>query len=303
MIAVAGSTGFLGSAVMNELSNAGIVALGIARNSTLPPASHHQIAQVDLAHDVDRLQRELDRFRVTCLIHLALVSKPTFDHSPALAASGVEAIDHTLIEACRRSSTLQTIILASSAAVYGDRHPQGYRIPESGELAPGSIYGQIKLAQEKRWCSAALIQRLVTARVFNLIGPGEPTSYVCSAISHNLTKLKDGDALPIRSSASTRDFCDVRDVSRALIAIASLGADAPATVNICSGVPTTIAQLADIVVRVSGRNVRVTPDNAGAESRSLGDPGLLRSTTKWRQQLDLEQSASSVWRERSQAPV
>lgn len=297
MIAVTGASGFLGTALLREMTSAGKTGLGVARRMPTAATSQH-FAELDLAHDTAGLRTKLDEAGATVLMHLALVPKSAFDVSPELAHAGVEQLDRTVIEACRESRTLQTIVLVSSAAVYGDHHPAGFRISEDTQPAPGAAYGRIKLAQEERWRSAKLPCPLVITRVFNLIGPGEPTSFVSSAVAERLAKLSDGDTLSIRSSESTRDFCDVRDVASALLAVGELG-DAVPTINICSGEGTDIRTLTRMMVDASGRRIALAPDNAGKESRSVGSPDLLHSRTGWRRRFSLEQSISDVWAEHS----
>ena len=302
MIAVTGASGFLGTAVLNELTSAAKPGLAVARRMPAG-ATPQRFAQLDLAHDTAGLRAELEEAGATALVHLALVPKTLFDLSPEMAQSGVEQLDRTVIEACRQSRSLRTIVLVSSAAVYGDHHPAGFRISENTRPAPGAAYGRIKLTQEERWRLAKLPCPLVIVRVFNLIGPGEPTSFVSSAVAERLAKLSDGDALPIRSSESTRDFCDVRDVASALLGVAELGAPAPSTINICSGEGTDIRTLTQMMVDASGRRIALAPDNAGKESRSVGNPDLLRSLTGWRRGFSLEQSIAVVWSEHSRRPT
>jgi nucleoside-diphosphate-sugar epimerase len=186
-------------------------------------------------------------------------------------------------------------VVVSSAAVYGDRAPARARFEERAAPAPGNAYGRAKLEQEQRWRAALPAERLLVARLFNLTGPGEPPTQAARAFADRLRAAAPGETVGVRQSESLRDFLDVRDAGDALAEL--VGAGVGGTVNVCSGVPVSVADLAARMVRVSGLGVRLDLDGQGGESRSVGDPGELERRVAWRPRRGLDDSLSAIWAE------
>lgn len=184
----------------------------------------------------------------------------------------------TVFEAAR--ARRRPVVYASSAAVYGDQR----RLPLDETLMPLPLtaYGADKLGSELHGRVAALIHGVpnVGLRFFNVFGPGQPAdspySGVISIFAHRLAR---GVPLTLHGSGEqTRDFIHVGDVVRALrLAMDRClgGGDATALVcNVCSGVPTSIADLAERLMAVAGRRVPLEhrPPRLGDVPQSLGDP-------------------------------
>jgi nucleoside-diphosphate-sugar epimerase len=134
------------------------------------------------------------------------------------------------------------------------------------------------------------------ARVFNLVGPQEPTTLVCAAFAQRLAATQPGKQdLEIRNSESVRDFVDVRDVADALARLT----DAPEGVyNIATGAPRVIVDIARMLVDIAAADVRLRPDGRGGDSFSVGSADRLRDATGWTPRYTLEQSLQSVWDDR-----
>jgi len=294
VIFVTGASGFLGTAVLAEIALSGRIAVGIARRAPSAESPHH-LREIDLSLASDALAKDMEAFGATTLIHLALVSRPSFDTAPGLAESRTELIDRFVISACKQSSSLRRVIMVSSSAVYGALAPGQQVFSEARAPAPNSHYGRSKLAQEQRWESANLPQPVVVARVFNITGPGEPPTLVCGAIAERLSKSGHGSQLPLRNSESVRDFSDVRDAAGALLGIADMEGMPPSRVNVCSGKGITISDLARMIIKASGREVTLAADGSGSESRSVGNPQVLTEQIGWRHRFSLQESASAVW--------
>jgi len=174
------------------------------------------------------------------------------------------------------------IILASSRAVYGEgayrcrdcglvyppaRSEEMFRLaewqprcpscerqieaaatPEEAKTAPASIYAATKLAQEGlvRVAAGALGIPAVIYRFQNVYGEGQslknPYTGILSIFSN---QLRMGKTIHLyEDGQESRDFVHVSDVARAVVAgLASDGADG-ATLNVGSGEPTSVEQVA-----------------------------------------------------------
>lgn len=97
-------------------------------------------------------------------------------------------------------------------------------------------------------------------RLFYLYGEGEDERRLMPFLRG---KLQAGEAAELTSGQQIRDYLDVRDAGR-MIADAALGA-AQGPINICSGIPVTIRQLAEQIADEYGRRdllrFGVRPDN------------------------------------------
>jgi dTDP-L-rhamnose 4-epimerase len=192
---------------------------------------------------------------------------------------GTAALLHFLANHKHR---VKKIILASSRSVYGEgayhcnrcglvypptRSEEMFRLaewqpkcpschgaiaaaatPEEAKIAPASIYAATKLAQEDlvRVASRALGIPAVIFRLQNVYGEGQslknPYTGILSIFSNQLRLGK-----PIQlyeDGEESRDFVHVSDVARAVgLALASDRADGT-TLNVGSGRPTSVAQVA-----------------------------------------------------------
>jgi dTDP-L-rhamnose 4-epimerase len=123
--------------------------------------------------------------------------------------------------------------------------------PETAKPAPASIYAATKLAQEDlvRVGAGALGIPFVVFRFQNVYGEGQslknPYTGILSIFS---TQLRRGKTIHLyEDGQESRDFVHVSDVARAVLAsLASERADGQ-TLNVGSGQPTTVEQVARLL--------------------------------------------------------
>jgi nucleoside-diphosphate-sugar epimerase len=153
-ILVTGGSGFLGSHVIEQLSQAGRGVRALVRKSsdtkflrTLP-----NVELFDGAVD-DRASLERAVAGVEAVVHSAgLVKARSLEEFMRVNARGTEH----LLEACLpHKATLKRFVLVSSIAVGGPSDAQGNPVPLDSEPRPVTDYGRSKLAAEK----AALAQK------------------------------------------------------------------------------------------------------------------------------------------------
>jgi GDP-4-dehydro-6-deoxy-D-mannose reductase len=288
----------VGNAIVAACNFRKLPVVGIVRERL--PSVSGETRRVDLSQDVTGMIAAIRELHATVLIHCAFSERPMFETDPERAASEAEAIDRTVIAACR-SGQLQRVVLVSSSAIYGLQRKGERWLSESRDPAPSANYGRAKLAQEKRFQDGVTDTSLIIAREFNVTGPGEPTTNVAGALAARLAKLSSGDRLPLRSSESVRDFSDIRDAAGAILRIATAEETLPRIVNVCSGVGTRVADYARMIVAASGKGVTLEPDRLGADSVSVGDPSVLTSTTGWQNKFTLTESAAAVWKTAAEA--
>jgi UDP-glucose 4-epimerase len=172
------------------------------------------------------------------------------------------------------------VVYASSAAVYGasDALP----LTEATLTRPLSAYGADKLGCEQHALVAGHTHGLRTAglRFFNVYGPRQdPRSPYSGVISIFCDRITRGQTVQVFGDGEqTRDFVYVADVVRMLLAaMPAASTDAP-VFNVCSGTPTSVLQLAQIVAELSGTALKLehAPPRAAEIRHSLGQPALAR---------------------------
>jgi UDP-glucose 4-epimerase len=151
---------------------------------------------------------------------------------------------------------VRRVVFASSASVYGD--PRTLPMREDDDLAPLTPYCIAKRAGEDllRYYRRAAGLSWVALRLFNVYGPGQKTTaYYTSVINHFVERLRAGEAPVIDGRGEqSMDFVHVHDVARA--AVAALECErADTAVNVGTGVDTTVATLAKILIEAVGADV------------------------------------------------
>ncbi len=133
--------------------------------------------------------------------------------------------------------------------------------PESLPFRPGSVYAATKAAQEMLLLSASQSVRAATAifRFQNVYGEGQSLRNPYTGImSIFFNRARQGIGIPLYEDGSpSRDFVHVDDIVMALAT--SLDADLPhgTVMNLGSGTPTSVLELAHLLVQASGLSVPI----------------------------------------------
>jgi GDP-4-dehydro-6-deoxy-D-mannose reductase len=168
------------------------------------------------------------------------------------------------------------LVLGSSASVYG--HAPSLPIGESTTCSPVDLYGVTKLAAEHiaRVGAARRGFAFVTARIFNVVGPGQSEAHVCARLAAQLA-TSGCRTLHVGPLDPTRDFIDVRDVAAALLVLADRG-ERGGTYNVASGRETSIrAVLAELLGICGSEGVAIVArsDHPSGVQRHFADVSRL----------------------------
>ncbi|HEY1572334.1 MAG TPA: NAD-dependent epimerase/dehydratase family protein [Pseudonocardiaceae bacterium] len=151
---------------------------------------------------------------------------------------------------------VRRLVFASSASVYGE--PKRLPMREDDELRPLTPYCISKRAGEDL---LGFYQRQhglswLALRFFNVYGPGQKIeAYYTSVISHFVQRLYRGEPPVIDGRGEqSMDFVHVSDLARAVVAALEAERD-NVPVNIGTGVDTSIATLAKILIEAVGADV------------------------------------------------
>ena len=279
---VTGGAGFIGSHLCDALVARGdtirvLDDLSTGHLTNLPPGV--DFIAGDIA-DPAAVQRAMDG--ADGCFHLAAIAsveRGVTDWTGTHRANLTGTI--TLMDAIRRQGRKIPVVYASSAAVYGDC--QTIPIHEDCERLPLSAYGADKYGCELHARVASHVHGIPTAglRFFNVYGPRQdPRSPYTGVISIFCERIGRGAPIAIYGDGGqTRDFVHVSDVVAALLAAMALRSTDPPVFNVCTGIATTVLELAHLIADLAGNPLdhAFQPPRAGEIRHSLGDSTRLRA--------------------------
>lgn len=181
----------------------------------------------------------------------------------------------SLLEAARKNG-VGRVVLASSAAVYGDSPV--LPLDEQTALRPFSTYAVSKRVNElyAEMYTSSFGLDVVALRYFNVYGPRQrPDSMYAAAVPVFTRRLFDGQPVTIYGDGGqTRDLVYVGDVVQANL-IASEHPAAPGQIfNVCTGRETRVLDLVEILMSLIplAPAPEFLPPRAGDIYSSLGSP-------------------------------
>ena len=296
-ILVTGGAGFIGATLVRMLLNRGHEAV-ILDSASASGARYLAELPVEYVEgdilDTPLLERVIPA--VGGVVHLAAqtgVPDSLADPRRDCELNVVGTLN--LLESCRRTEQDIPIVFASSNAPLGRQVP-----PATEDKAPLPIspYGASKLAGEA-YCLAyhgSWGLATVVLRFANVYGPysTHKGSVVARFYSELLSRGRitiDGDGL------QTRDFLYVDDLCRAIML--ALETDAHGEVfQIATGVETTILELTELVLKVSGREAVVEhgPPRGGDIRKSYSVVQKARDILGWSPEVELRAGLERTWK-------
>ncbi len=166
------------------------------------------------------------------------------------------------------------VVVAGTCAEYDWRRLGEAPIRElEAPCAPATLYGQAKHALRQVLATYAAEAGLSCAwgRIFLLYGADEPPDRLVPTV---IRTLLEGEPARCTHGRQVRDYMDARDAGAAFAAL--LDCDAEGPVNVASGVPVTVAAVAETLGDIVGRAELV---RLGALEARAGDPPRLVADT------------------------
>ena len=295
-VLVTGASGFTGLQMISHLSQkGGLTVTGLVRKPLpLFHGDNFSCVGADLL-DRARLFDVLSTLRPDGIIHLAGLNHGSLKELLDANKAGTK----NLLDAALSANAECRVLVIGSSAAYG--YAGSDPVTEDAPLRPLSDYGVSKAAQDtlalKR--HAAYGSRISVARPFNLVGPGQPPTFICGRIVQQVVEIENGqrDGLDVLETSSRRDFIDVRDAVRAYFAILShpefLQLCAGRAFNIGSGITFAISAVISLLEEITGDHytVRVAENPPDVPVPFLvSDTTRIRTVTGWAAEIPFRES-------------
>jgi CDP-glucose 4,6-dehydratase len=282
-VAVTGAMGFLGSHLTQLLVDAGAEVVALVRDD-VPPTPvvkgwRGRVSEVwgDVA-DQALLERMLGEYECETVFHLAAQTQVVVANRNAASTfdSNVRGT-WSLLEACRRSPSVQQIVVASSDKAYGDQPVLPYT--EEMPLLPTNPYDVSKACADLITLSYAetFDVPVSVARCGNFFGPGDMNWN--RLVPGTIRSVVRGRRPVIRSDGTpTRDYLHVVDGAFAYIRLAECMADerklAGQAFNFSPEEPLNVVDLVDRIYEAFGGRPRLKPDIQGTATGEIQDQYL-----------------------------
>lgn len=207
-----------------------------------------------------------------------------------------------LLQALKQSGFGGSFLYVSSGDVYGQVAEADLPIHESLPPRPRNPYAVSKVAAELLCLQWSYLEpwRIMVARPFNHIGPGQRADFVIPAVASQLVRIRRGQQAPrieVGDVDVTRDFLDVRDVLSAYFHLLENGRNGE-TYNVCSGMEYRVRDLIEQMVELTNLDVELLQDPArmrpSEQRRVAGNSWKLQQQTGWTPGISITESLQSI---------
>jgi nucleoside-diphosphate-sugar epimerase len=273
-----GATGFLGRHLLAAATNWTVTRVTRAREASSPD----ELALGPTPWTRADFATALATARPDVVLHCAggthsLDARACIDTNAVLAAE--------LLSAVADLREPRPVILIGSAAEYGIVPSDAQPVVETHPCAPRTNYAVAKYAQTLLGLAAAMRgQQVLVARLFNPVGVGMPSELALPSFARQIVGSGPCPVLRVGDLSAERDFLDVEEAARVLLALAAMPRWPWPVVNVCSGGAHRLGDLLDGLIAASGLRVRVEPDPALARP---GDMPILTGSTERLASVDL----------------
>lgn len=217
-----------------------------------------------------------------------------------------------LLEALQSSGFTGTFLYVSSGDVYGQLRPEYLPVMELQNPRPLNPYAVSKVAAEAlciQWSQISNF-KIVIARPFNHIGPGQREEFVIPAVARQIAEIKLGMAPPVIRVGDvdvSRDFLDVDDVIAAYLTLLSRGENGE-IYNVCSGKGRNVHDIIISMIEMAGVQAELARDDnlyrPASQRVVIGSNSKLIEKTGWAPRKAIEATLQRVlddWMERLKA--
>ncbi len=294
-VLVTGGAGFIGSHLVDALVERGDSVCVLDNFSSGKRSNLEGVIERIEIHEGDiRNQKDLDAAikDIDTIFHqAAMVSVPESIEDPEFCFDvNIQAVINLLDMA--RKNNVAKVVMASSTAVYGAQK----EMPLREDMPPQTLspYAASKLFNESLAAVYAenYSMHTIALRYFNVYGPRQlPDSEYAAVIPKFIENLSKGIApIIFGDGRQTRDFIYVADVVRANLLAAEMEPAKVRSINVCSGVETSLLNLLDILYKIypDAPKANFQKERLGDVPRSFGNPEMAAKALHFESSTSLE---------------
>jgi GDP-4-dehydro-6-deoxy-D-mannose reductase len=286
---VTGCGGFVGPHLSGALVRAGFRVWGVDEKKEVRDASIENYVSLDLS-DRRAVEDLIGESSPDAIVHLAAQSsagKSFAEPFDTLTRNVIPVLN--VLETVRKSGRKTRVLAVGSGDVYGPVSEADLPVAETRAPHPMNPYALSKAIQEQCCVQYASLYGtdVVVTRSFNHTGAGQSTTFALPSFARQLAEIRNGVREPVLDVGNLdlrRDFSDVRDVTRAYVALLD-GGRAGEVYNVCSGTSRGLRELLGLLCDMAGVEPEIRADprrmrpNDTREIR--GDPSKIARETGW----------------------
>lgn len=275
-VAVAGSNGFVGRKVCDQLTEAG-----------------HSIIKIDISEGRDLCNSSIiDEIEyINVFIHLAnLVYVPASYDNPEKFYRINYITTLNALEICRKYNAR---LIYASSYIYGS--PQYLPVDENHPVCPFNPYAQTKVICEKmcEGYNRDFKVKCSILRPFNIYGERQKGMLLIPEV---IGQIKDGKKhIQLKAASSRRDYVNVKDVASAFVACVNDTNDYN-VYNVCSGTSVSVREITEIINKHLNEKVEFSfaeSDRPNEVNETLGSCKKLESIG-WKNTLTFEEGIIEI---------
>ena len=292
---IIGAAGFVGRHLTAYLADQGLEVSGVDRPRVSPPDGWSGKWYSGDVTVLDQIIPILQQSKPDYIFHLAsLIRSNSLSDLLSVNVIGTQNI----LDGVKAVNPDSRVLITGSSAEYGISKSDELPIHEGNPLRPLNQYGLSKLAQSLLAAQYAWRNGLhiVRTRTFNITGPGEPDTLVCSAFARQIVSIENGfqqAIIKVGNLKSTRDFIDIRDAVRAYWLVVQKGEPGD-VLNVCSGVGVSIQSVLETLLGLTsiGEEIQLEIMNSTSSDvpRQVGDYSRLHALTRWQPEISIQRS-------------
>jgi dTDP-glucose 4,6-dehydratase len=293
-VVITGAAGFIGSHLSETLLNRGYSVVGIDNLLTGDTANIAHLANLDftfIKHDVTNyiyIEGPVD-----FILHFASPASPIDYLKLPIQTLKVGSLGtHKALGLAKEKKA--RFVLASTSEVYGDplEHPQKETYwGNVNPIGPRGVYDEAKRFAEAMTVAYHRYHGLNTkiVRIFNTYGPRMRINDGRAVPAFISQALRNEDVTVFGDGGQTRSFTYVSDLVDGIIRLMLSDVNDP--VNIGNPRETTIKEIAEIIIRMTGSKSRIVHRPLPEDDPKVRQPDITRarSLLKWEPKVPLEE--------------
>jgi GDP-4-dehydro-6-deoxy-D-mannose reductase len=304
---ITGASGFVGGHLAEHLRASGDLVLGCSPDGQWIEACKPPIAgQIELVpFDVGapdglppETRRTLERFRPTCIYHLAALSVPEDcgESQPTALATAIN-VDGTarVLGLAAALPSKPRVLFISTSHVYAPLRPEAPRLDENAPLGPRRGYGRSKLAAEEE-VRRAIGQHgcdALIARAFQHTGPRQGKRMMLLQWAEQFLENAAGP-VEIYTRDAHIDLTDVRDIVRAYRLLMLRGRSGE-VYNVGSGLVRSSGQIFAMLHQLADPRREIVEIHPGFKQDPIADISRLFAATGWQPRIPIQQTVADTW--------